>query len=250
MLQSFSRTGLWAFLAAVILLAALSKANAQVMPPLKLRGPPPMPPMGGMAPQPLLPPRQDYAPAIMNNGSLQTTQNPNANLPNQARFIYIAAMPLGDRLGNNGVFYDTNLLPNIGLFQGGQNLFNMQNQQNNQLLNNLANNNNNNNNNNFNPFNPFFNAARMARQQMLTGIYAGYMNQMQQATMMQGGFLSASYMMQMQQALMMYGDPSGFGWFNPNPAGVAVGFGSLGGITPPMNNQGFGAGFPNMGGGF
>jgi hypothetical protein len=247
MLQSLSRTGLWAFLAAVIFLAALSKANAQ-LPPKQLRGPPPMPAMGAAAPQPLLPPRQDYAPAIMNNGSLQTTQNPNANLPNQARFIYIAAMPLGDRLGNNGVFYDTNILPNIGLFQGGQNLFNMQNQQNNQLLQNQANNNNNNNNNN--PFNPFLNGARMARQQMMMGMYADYMMQMQQASAMQGGFLAANYMMQMQQAMMMYADPSVFGWFDPNAGGAGGATAGFGGFAAPMNNQGFGAGFPNVGGGF
>jgi hypothetical protein len=240
MLKALSHTGLWAFLVSAVFLAADSAVSAP--PPMKLRGPPPMPPMGGMAPQPLLPPRQDYAPSIMNNGSLQTTQNPNANLPNQSRFINIAAMPLGDRLGNNGVYYDTNILPNIGLFQGGQNLFNMQNQQNNQLLQNQANNNNNNNFNN-NPFNPF-NAARMARQRMMMGMYATYMMQMQQATAMQGGFLSANYMMQMQQAMTMYGNPGAFGWFDPNITGAA----GLGGFATPMNNQGFGGGFPNMGG--
>jgi hypothetical protein len=246
MLQSFSRTGLWAFLVPAIFLAAESTVSGQ---PMKLRGPPPMP-KNGMAPQPLLPPRQDYAPAVMNNGSLQTTQNPNANLPNQARFIYIAAMPLGDRLGNNGVYYDTNILPNIGLFQGGQNLFNMQNQQNNQLLMNQ----NNNNNNQFNPFNPNqFNAARMARQQMMMGVYASYVMQMQQATAMQSGFLSANYTMQMQQAMTMYGDASGFGWFDPSingPNPTGGGAAGVGGFTTPLNNQGFGAGFRNVSSGF
>lgn len=182
----------------------------------QLRGPQ----MGGT---PLLLPRQAYAPGLLNNGSLQTTQNPNADLPNQVRFIYIAAMPLGDRLGNNGVFYDTDLLPNIGLFQGGQAGMNAN-------PNPMPNPN-----PNPNPFPPPFpKAARMARQRMMMAMYANYMMQM--------------------QAMMQYADPSGFGWYDPNgstggyssPTG-ANGFGSF---ATPMNNQGFGTGFQNVGGGF
>jgi hypothetical protein len=165
---------------------------------------------------------------LLNNGSLQTTQNPNANLFNQVKFIYIAAMPLGDRLGNNGVYYDTDLLPNIGLFQGGQNLMGQVNQ-------------NQNNNPNPNPFPPPFQAARMARQRMMMAMYSAYMQQamMQQAMMQQA---------LMQQAMMQpYANPASFGWFTPSKT-ASDGFG---GFAAPMNNVDFGAGFRKSdGGGF
>lgn len=219
--QSLLRIGLWAALVPAVFLFGESQVNAQ-----KLRGPGGG--MGMMTPPTLLP-RQPYFPYLLNNGSLQTTQNPNANLPNQVRFIYIAAMPLGDRLGNNGVYYDTDIIPNIGLFQGGQNLMG-------QVPQNPMNPN-----PNPNPFPPPFppnpfQAARMARQRMMMAMYAQYMMQMQQAMMMQA-----------------YGDPSGMGWYDPNgtagyPSMNTGGFG--GNNNAPMNNAGFGAGFRNVGGGF
>jgi len=206
MSTSFPRTGLWAVLALCGFLSAEAVAHGQ-----QLRG-------QGMGGMPLLLPRQPYTPGLLNNGSLQTTQNPNANLPNQARFIYIAAMPLGDRLGNNGVFYDTNILPNVGLFQGGQ------------FVGQLGNNNNNNNNNNnpFNPVNPF-QAARLARQQMLMALYG----MQAQQDMMQMQAYGAGGFGYNPAAMFGFYDPSSlFGWYDPN-------------AVAPMNNQGFGAGFGN-----
>jgi hypothetical protein len=164
---------------------------------------------------------------LLNNGSLQTTQNPNANLPNQLKFMYIAAMPLGDRLGNNGVYYDTDLLPNLGLFQGGQNLYGQVNQNNNNI------------NNPIQP--PQVQAARMARQRMMMAMYSAYMQQaMMQQLMMQQAL--------MQQAMMQpYANPAGFGWFTPSKT-ASDGFG---GFAAPMNNGNFGAGFlKSDGGGF
>jgi hypothetical protein len=164
---------------------------------------------------------------LLNNGSLQTTQNPNANLPNQLKFMYIAAMPLGDRLGNNGVYYDTDLLPNLGLFQGGQNLYGQVNQGNNNI------------NNPIQP--PPFQAARMARQRMMMAMYSAYMQQaMMQQVMMQQAL--------MQQAMMQpYANPAGFGWFTPSKT-ASDGFG---GFAAPLNNVDFGAGFRKSdGGGF
>jgi len=217
MLKSLSRGCVWAVLVSAGFFAAETVAQAQ-----QLRG-------QGMGGMPLLLPRQPYTPGLLNNGSLQTTQNPNANLPNQVRFTYIAAMPLGDRLGNNGVFYDTNILPNVGLFQGGQ------------FVGQLGQNGNNNNNNNNNPFNPVnpFQAARIARQQMMMALYG---MQVQQGMMMQGP--AAGFGLSNNPA---YGwnDPSTmFGWYDPNSFGNPMGF------AAPLNNQGFGAGFANGGGGF
>jgi hypothetical protein len=182
-----------------VFLAWQTPASAQ-----QLRGP-----MMATTPARLLP---RFPSGLLNNGSLQTTQNPNANLPNQAKFIYIAAMPLGDRLGNNGVYYDTDLLPNLGLFQGGQNLYGQVNQNNNNI------------NNPIQP--PPVQAARMARQRMMMAMYAYYYQQM----MMQAYY----------DAMMASNDPSTSGFPSMNSS---TSYGSPGSFSAPMNNAGFGAGF-------
>lgn len=52
---------------------------------------------------------------LLNNGSLHVQQNPApAGTPNINPYTYIAGLPLGDRLGVNGVFYDPELVPNYG----------------------------------------------------------------------------------------------------------------------------------------
>jgi hypothetical protein len=238
---------------ALLMIAGFFVAESVQAQPLQLRGP-----NNGNG-KALLLPTLPFAPASMNNGSMQTTQNPNANLPNQTRFINIAAMPLGDRLGNNGVFFDTNLLPNIGLFQGGQFIGQLGQQG-------LG--------GGF-PGGGFgggfpgggfgggfpgggfgggfpgggfgggfpgggFQAARMARQQMILALYG---MQVQQAMMMPAGGFG------LYNPVGMFGwcDPTTMfgGWYdpttgNPNPMGLA----------PPLNNQRFGAGFANGAGGF
>jgi hypothetical protein len=221
MSTSLPRTCLSAVLVIACFFAAETLAQGQ-----QLRG------QNNNGAKPLLLPILPFSPAAMNNGSLQTTQNPNANLPNQARFIYIAAMPLGDRLGNNGVFYDTNLLPNIGLFQGGQFVGQLGNQGGNNNINN-------------NPFNPNpspfgggfpgggggFQAARMARAQLIMALAAMQVQPgMMGAYGAPGGFGAYN-----PTGMGMFGwyDPTMFGWYDPNNA------------APPMNNQGFGAGFGN-----
>ena len=186
--RSVLRTGLWMALVPAVLLVAETRVSAQ-----KLRGPV----TGGT---PILLPR--FPSAMLNNGSLQTTQNPNANLPGQVPFIFIAAMPLGDRLGRNGVYYDTDLLPNIGLFQGGQNLMGQ-----------VPQNPNNNPNPNPNPFPPPLppvQAARMARQRMMMAMYSAYMQQAMYQQAMYQQMQYASGLGSIQQAAMQgYGDPSG-----------------------------------------
>jgi hypothetical protein len=113
MSNALTRTTFWAALAiGAVFVAGETAAQAQ-----QLRSP-----NNSRSKALLLPPN---SPGILNNGSLQTTQNP------QGGFSYTATMQLGDRLGNNGVFYDTNLLPNAGLFQGGQFLGQLNNNNNN-----------------------------------------------------------------------------------------------------------------------
>jgi hypothetical protein len=113
MLNSLTRTNFWAALAiGAVFLGGETAAQAQ-----QLRSPNNG---SGRASLPAA-----VAPALLNNGSLQTTQNP------QGGFSYTATMLLGDRLGNNGVFYNSNLLPNAGLYQGGQFIGQMNNNNNN-----------------------------------------------------------------------------------------------------------------------
>jgi len=102
MLNARTRTNSWAALAiGAVLVAGEAAAQAQ-----QFRSP------NNSSGKALLLPAS--APALLNNGSLQTTPTP------QGGFSYTATMLLGDRLGNNGVFYDSNLLPNAGLYQGGR----------------------------------------------------------------------------------------------------------------------------------
>ncbi|MBY0526277.1 MAG: hypothetical protein K2R98_22985 [Gemmataceae bacterium] len=109
-------TARWMALVVGLGLVVGTFASAQFPPPggpPQLRGP--NNGAGGMgAPQPILLPKPSFG--LLNNGSLLTQQNKNANLPNQAKFIYIATMPLGDRFGFNGFAYDDELIPNIGLY--------------------------------------------------------------------------------------------------------------------------------------
>jgi hypothetical protein len=221
MLKSLPRTAFLTVSVLVLFLASESLVNGQGPGAIQLRG------TNKGAGAPLLLPPLPYAPAILNNGSLQTTQNPNANLPNQARFIYIAAMPLGDRLGLNGVYYDNNILPNNGMFNGGINIFAT-----NQAagINNMP-----------------LNGARFARTPMmpLMGMYP----------MGMGMYPNYNYMgMQMMQAysaaMMMQAYSGSFGGFDAS-GGFLNTVGAPGaGFVAPMNNQGFGAGFANVGGGF
>lgn len=99
--------GHWIALVAGLFLVCEADISAQG----KLRGPG----MAGGTPQ--LPPKPPIN--LLNNGTLATWPNPNATLPNQLQFAYIAAVPLGDRLGYNGVFYDQEIIPNVGLFAPG-----------------------------------------------------------------------------------------------------------------------------------
>jgi hypothetical protein len=171
--------------------------------------------------------------ALLNNGSLQTSANPNAKLPNQIPFIYIAAMPLGDRLGNNGVFYDTGLLPNLGLFapqgMGG------------------------------NPMpNPPPKGANFSRQFPGQDLTALYMQQMMMSGYGFGGFNPYA-------TFGAYNPYAAFGAYNPytafggyqQTAGFGLdGLGGFGGFGGPAlnpfgaNNAGFGAGFAPGNGGF
>lgn len=94
-----------------LVLGLVLVSGTEVLAQGKLRGPAPA---GGM---PQLPPKPPIN--LLNNGSLATWPNPNAILPNQVQFAYIAAVPLGDRLGYNGIFYDQEIIPNVGLFTPG-----------------------------------------------------------------------------------------------------------------------------------
>ena len=52
---------------------------------------------------------------LLNNGSLQISQNGALpGTPNVTPFEYIGALPIGDRLGKNAIFYDPELDTNIG----------------------------------------------------------------------------------------------------------------------------------------
>ncbi len=84
----------WAIAVLGILAASTDSAKAQ----LKFRGN-----NNNTAPPPVVFPPAPPIP-MLNNGSLQTTANPNGALPNQVPFIYIAALPQDCRLNNNGVF--------------------------------------------------------------------------------------------------------------------------------------------------
>jgi hypothetical protein len=75
-------------------------------------GGPPGPQIGNRFVSQLMP-EKATAP-LLNNGSLQVSINPNPNLPNSIPFTFMAALPLGDRLGKNGVVFDPELLANIG----------------------------------------------------------------------------------------------------------------------------------------
>lgn len=94
-----------------LVLGLVLVSDTKVLAQGKLRGPAP----AGGTPQ--LPPKPPIN--LLNNGSLATWPNPNAILPNQVQFAYIAAVPLGDRLGYNGIFYDQEIIPNVGLFTPG-----------------------------------------------------------------------------------------------------------------------------------
>jgi hypothetical protein len=81
-------------------------------PALGPNGSPPGPQIGNRFVSQLMPGKPEQP--LLNNGSLQVSINPAPNLPNSIPFTYIAALPLGDRLGKNGVVYDPELLANIG----------------------------------------------------------------------------------------------------------------------------------------
>jgi hypothetical protein len=58
-------------------------------------------------------PQKATAP-LLNNGSLAVWLNPVPEFPNTIAFSYFASIPVGDRLGKNGVVYDAELTNNIG----------------------------------------------------------------------------------------------------------------------------------------
>jgi hypothetical protein len=57
---------------------------------------------------------QKATPQLLNNGSLSVWLNPVPEFPNTLQFTYFASLPVGDRLGKNGVVYDAELTNNIG----------------------------------------------------------------------------------------------------------------------------------------
>lgn len=227
MLLTILGRGRWLALVLGLYLACETKLYAQFPPPpplgpIQLRGPT----IGNR--QPRLPPRPPIN--LLNNGSLQTSPNPNAILPNQHQFAYIAAMPLGDRLGYNGIFYDYEIIPNIGLYSpgamggggggvppGGGG-----------------------------PFPPPFpgpvpfppvKAAMLQRQRMMA-------MQMQQMNMQMQMMAMQAYMYQYQQAGMNQGygnQPGQPGAANSGSPGTLQTFGA----QAPINTVGFGAGFRN-----
>lgn len=77
-----------------LLAASTESANAQKI--FRGNNPATAPPPAIFPPAPQIP--------LLNNGSLQTTANPNSALPSQVPYIYIAGMAQDARLNNNGVF--------------------------------------------------------------------------------------------------------------------------------------------------
>lgn len=209
--------GRWLALVLGLYLVCESKLYAQLPPiggPPKLRGPA----MG--AAMPLLPPKPPIN--LLNNGSLATWPNPNAILPNQHQFAYIAALPLGDRLGYNGIFYDQEIIPNVGIFTPGMGgggapmpgpgPFP-------------------------GPFPPPFppvKAAMLQRQRMMA-IQAMQMRMM----------MTQAYMYQYQQQAYMQSFGGGQGAGDLAAPAFQTGMTTYGSTQAPMNNVGFGAGFRN-----
>lgn len=220
-LPSLLRVGRWTALVGVTFFLMSGHAFAQ----RQLRGQG----MGGGPPGLLLP-----KPSInlLDNGSLFTQQNNMPGLPNKAPFIYIATLPLGDRLGFYGYQYDPDLIPNVGINvpmgAGGMNQPQPQPQ----------------------PFPPPIQGANFARQyyrqQMMAAYYQTYMRQM----MMMAAYNQAGYG-QGNYGYNGFGT-TGYGYPSYNNSNMVGGFNGVGNVAVPAGNNGpaFGAGFGNVGGGF